>query len=183
MLFSCYWMIFYKFFNEQFYVTYFVNTHFVHYDSFTNRLYAFHTNTILPPIRNILSVPWSHGSVGRAHRSHRWGKEFDDRRWRESHRILSQRIGSELPCGQSRPYPLRTLVRVQLSPLPPVKKQEGIFMPSRRFRLILSHSVDNLFPHCSGYDFCISCILFLLLSWRPRGSPSQHRSAVFPPLM
>ena len=76
-----------------------------------------------------------------------------------------------------------SLVRVQLSPLPPVKKREGIFMPSRRFRLILSHSVDNLFPRHSEHGSYISCIPFRLLSWRPRGLPSQHRSAVFPPLM
>ena len=44
------------------------------------------------------------------------GKLPDDRQWRKFHRILSQRIGSDLPGGQSRPYPLRTLVRVQLSP-------------------------------------------------------------------
>ena len=45
---------------------------------------------------------WWHGSVGRAHRSHRWGKEPDDRRWRKFHRVLSQTLRSELPSGQSR---------------------------------------------------------------------------------
>ena len=35
------------------------------------------------------------------------GKGFDDRRWRIFHRILSQRIRSDLPSGESRLYSLR----------------------------------------------------------------------------
>ena len=40
------------------------------------------------------------------------GKEFDDRRWREFHRMLSQQKRSDLPCGESRLLRLRNLTSV-----------------------------------------------------------------------
>ena len=55
------------------------------------------------------SNAWWHGSVGRAHRSHQWGKAAEDRRWRKSRRRLSHPKGSDLRCAESRPLRMRTV--------------------------------------------------------------------------
>ncbi len=47
------------------------------------------------------------GIQRKAGRLHRVENEIDDRRWRIFHRILSQRIRSDLPSGESRLYSLR----------------------------------------------------------------------------
>ena len=47
--------------------------------------------------------------IARAHRSHRWGKAAEDRRWRKSRRRLSHPKGSDLRCAESRPLRMRTV--------------------------------------------------------------------------
>ena len=47
--------------------------------------------------------------IVRAHRSHRRGKEIDDRQWRIFHRFLSQTQRSDLPSGESRLLSLRNV--------------------------------------------------------------------------